>query len=160
MGYTTDFTGTFKLNKNLDAETHDLLKGLATTRRMARNIQGYGVEGEFYTLDREDFGQNRTPDVIDGNRPPRTQPGLWCQWTPTDDGLEIEWDGGEKFYCYVEWITYLVDRVLAPRGYKLNGTVAWSGEESGDLGAIQIVNNVVRVHKGEVLYNRVGERQN
>lgn len=160
MGYTTDFTGTFKLNKKLDAETHDLLTGLATTRRMARNIQGYGIEGEFYTLSREDFGQTKTPDVIDSNRPPRTQPGLWCHWIPTDDGLEIEWDGGEKFYEYTEWLVYLIDNVLAPHGYKLNGTVAWQGEDSSDLGAITIVNNKVKTHSGEVVYKRKGIAQN
>lgn len=156
MGYSTDFTGSFKLNKKLDAETFDLLKGLATTRRMARNIAGYGIEGEFYTLDRNDYGQDRTPDVIDGNRPPRTQPGLWCQWTPTDDGMEIEWDGGEKFYAYTEWLVYLIDNVLAPRGYKLTGTVAWRGEDSSDLGAIQVIDNKVKVHTGEVMYKAKG----
>ncbi len=36
MGYTTDFTGAFKLNKPLDDETYNLLVGLATTRRIKR----------------------------------------------------------------------------------------------------------------------------
>ena len=39
----------------------------------------------------------RGPDVKDYNRPPQGQPGLWCDWTPTDDGSAIRWNGTEKF---------------------------------------------------------------
>ena len=152
MGYTTEFTGTFKLNKKLDAETHKLLVGLSETRRVARNIEGYGVQGEFYVDGSGFAGQNREANIIDYNRPPKTQPGLWCNWTPTEDGMEIEWNGAEKFYYYVEWIEYLLNKVLLPRGYSLHGAVAWSGEEEGDLGAIQISKGVVRTLKGEVTY--------
>jgi hypothetical protein len=152
MGYTTEFTGTFKLNKKLDEETHRLLVGLSETRRVARNIEGYGVEGEFYVDGSGFAGQNREANIIDYNRPPKTQPGLWCNWTPTEDGMEIKWNGAEKFYYYVEWIEYLLNKVLLPRGYSLHGAVAWRGEEEGDLGAIQISKGVVRTLKGEVTY--------
>lgn len=143
MGYTTEFEGRFKFNKELDDDTYDLLVGLATTRRMKRNIEGYGIEGEFYCADRENFGQNRTPDVIDSNKPPRTQPSLWLKWIPTNDRLHLEWDGGEKFYSYVEWLKYLISKILSPRGYKLNGQVVWFGEDRGDMGAIVVEDNKV-----------------
>lgn len=152
MGYSTDFSGSFKLDKKLDKETQDLLEGLNTTRRMKRDLKGFGVEGEFYVGSRNDFGQDRTPDVVDYNSPPRTQPGLWCGWTPTGDGLAIEWDGGEKFYDYVEWIEYLIDSVLAPRGYALNGEVEWFGEDRSDMGKIVIVNNKVSTKTAQVSY--------
>ena len=31
----------------------------------------------------------------------------------------------EKFYYYVEWLRYLIDNILAPRGYILNGDVEY-----------------------------------
>ena len=145
MGYTTEFCGQFNLNKKLDDDTFNLLTGLARTRRMARNIEGFGVEGEFYWKDDGNCGQNDTPDVIDYNKPPKTQPSLWLQWVPTEDRMSIEWDGGEKFYSYVEWIQYLITVILEPRGYVLNGSVEWCGEERGDTGTITIENNVVTV---------------
>src|SRR5665213_2269968 len=132
MGYTTEFTGSFKLDKALDKETFDLLIGLSETRRVKRNIEGYGIEGEFYVSERDGYSQNRNPNIVDYNSPPKTQPGLWCNWAPNEAGTEIEWNGAEKFYNYVEWLVYLVDSILKPRRYLLTGVVAWYGEESND----------------------------
>lgn len=115
------------------------------TRRVKRRQPErlYGIEGEFYVDGKGNYGQDHTPDIIDYNKPPSTQPGLWNQWTPNDDGTEIIWDGGEKFYDYEEWIEYLIDKILAPNGYVLNGEVKWRGEEFEDIGTIEIKNNVV-----------------
>ena len=142
MGYSTDFYGVFKLNKRLEPEHHAFLKKLSETRRMARNVDPmYGIEGELYVED-DEIG------VVDHNRPPKTQPGLWCQWCPTEDGMGIEWDGGEKFYQYVEWLEYIIIVVLKPRGYVLSGEVRWSGEEQGDVGKIIVNDNKVTVSYG------------
>ena len=143
MGYTTEFRGQFNLNKELDDDTFNLLTGLAGTRRMARDIEGFGEEGEFFIDGKGFMGQDKDETVIDQNRPPKTQPSLWLQWVPTDDRMGIEWDCGEKFYHYVEWIEYLIEKILAPRGYVLNGDVEWCGEEWDDTGTISIVDNVV-----------------
>lgn len=86
---------------------------------------------------REDLG------ILDVNRRPNGQPGLWCQWVPNKKGTAIEWDGGEKFYYYVGWLEYIVKHFLGPWGYVLNGEVKWKGEERGDRGTIVVVNNVV-----------------
>lgn len=138
MGYLTNFSGKFFLNKPLDDVTFNFLKKLNETRRVARRVGAqYGVEGEFY-VDAFD-----SISVIDYNRNPQTQPGLWCQWIPTDDRLGIEWDGGEKFYNYIEWIEYLISKVLAPRGYIVNGIVEWKGEDFDDVGEIEINDNIV-----------------
>ena len=81
--------------------------------------------------------------IIDDDRPPSTQPSLWCHWAPNADGTALHWNGREKFYEYVAWIEYLVDAFLQPRGYTLNGTVRLQGEDREDTGAIEIEDNLV-----------------
>jgi len=152
MGYTTDFEGEFKVNKRVDKKTYDLLVGLASTRRMKRKglPAKYGIDGEFYIEDKEDFGQTHDPaqgEIVDYNTPPSTQPALWCQWEIKEDRKTIQWDGGEKFYEYVEWIEYLIERVLQPKGYVVNGDVKYQGEEIDDRGIIIIRDNKVTVQK-------------
>ena len=144
MGYTTDFSGKFNLNKELSPKMAQYLKLFNETRRMKRNTdEVFGVDGEFFIFGGGDFGQNREPNIIDFNQPPITQPSLWCQWCPTNDLMGIEWDGGEKFYNYTEWLVYLIHKILAPNGYVLNGVVEWEGEERNDVGSIIVENNRV-----------------
>ncbi|KKL86082.1 hypothetical protein LCGC14_1948340, partial [marine sediment metagenome] len=71
------------------------------------------------------------------------------QWILTGDRQHIEWDGGEKFYGYVEWIEYIIEKILKPRSYVLNGKVEWSGEDEDDFGTILVINNKVEVIEGE-----------
>lgn len=117
-----------------------------------------GIEGEFYVGSPANMGQNRCESIIDFNRPPTTQPGLWCNWTvgdiyetPLSEALleekgvaqTIVWDEGEKFYNYVEWLEYLIKSFLIPWGYTLNGEVQWRGEDWSDNGTISVTDNVV-----------------
>jgi hypothetical protein len=145
MGYTTDFRGQFDFNMELDDETYEFLIKLNQTRRMKRDLPPeYGEEGEFYVDGGGHAGQAREDNIIDYNRPPGTQPGLWCQWEPSEDKLHLGWDGGEKFYYYTEWLEYLIEKILATKGYILNGVVQYRGEEIDDYGIITIFNNQVR----------------
>ena len=141
MGYETKFQGVWKLNKKLDDITYKFLVDLSESRRMKRNvISVYGVEGEFFT----DGGQSTIgSNIIDINSPPKTQPSLHCDWAPTEDRMGIEFNDSEKFYNYIEWIEYIISKVLAPRGYVLNGVVKWRGEEFSDTGKIEICDNMV-----------------
>lgn len=153
MGYTTDFEGGFNITPNLSQKDNEFLTKFSETRRMARNVgPEYGIEGEFYVDGTGWAGQDHDKNVINYNRPPGTQPGLWCQWIPTDDGCELIWDGGEKFYNYVEWLDYLIDKILAPRGYTLNGECQWFGEERDDVGVIIVKNNKVTTKVGKLTY--------
>ena len=190
MGYTTDFKGSFTLDKPLTADQKEYLDMFADTRRMTRDpvklqmmkdarmgntrcfelldILGLplGPKGEFYCgtgmagQDGGCFNSGLDNSVVDynvapgeakwGDTKPKAkggQPGLWCQWNPNEDGTEIAWDGSEKFYNYIEWIQYLITTFLAPWGYKVNGEVVWQGEETGDVGVIEIVDNEVFVHE-------------
>ena len=140
MGYTTDFNGQFLLNKPLSHDLKDYLDAFNESRRVSRRLsEAFGIEGEFYV------GDDRDDDIIDYNRPPKTQPGLWCQWRPNDDGTAIEWDGGEKFYNYVEWLEYIIKNFLAPKDYVLNGAVNWQGESLDDMGIINVKDNVISI---------------
>ena len=145
MGYSTEFEGSFKINKPVDDDTYELLYGLATTRRMKRKLgPEYGIEGEFFIAKDSFFGQDETPDIIDYNSPPITQPSLWCQWLIQEDRCTIKWDEQEKFYDYVSWIVYLIDKILKPRGYIVNCKVKWSGQSPNDTETIIVTDNKVR----------------
>ena len=150
MGYTTEFSGQFTFNKPLDDDTYQLVTGLATTRRMKRNVdeEKYGKDGEFYIEGGGYAGQADEDNIVDYNRPPADQPGLWLQWVPTDDRWHLEWDGGEKFYYYVEWLEYLIKKIFAPRGYVLHGEVRWRGEDFDDIGVITVEDNKVSTKEG------------
>lgn len=154
MGYDTTFEGRFALDRPLDEKTYTFMRKLNATRRMKRKLgPEYGVDGEFFV----DGGGYRGQDfaetsIVDPNHPPSTQPGLWCKWCPTADRTAIEWDGGEKFYDYIQWIEYLIARVLEPEGYRLNGTVQWWGQDHTDYGCIVVSNNVVVVQRGQQVY--------
>ena len=153
MGYTTEFTGKFVLNKILDDDTFDFLVKLNETRRMKREVDSkYGVEGEFFVDGTGFSGQDDDKSIIDYNRPPRTQPSLWCQWRPTEDRMGIEWDEGEKFYDYVEWLTYIVKNFLEPKRYILNGNVEWIGEDPNDRGMIVVKDNKITTKKAKIVY--------
>lgn len=171
MGYTTTFEDHVTVTPPLNAEEISYLKDFATTRRMDR------AEGPYFVLGPGYYGQDATPGVRDHNRPPAGQPGLWCQWVPTEDGAGIEWDGREKFYDAAEWMGFLIDHFLKPgavasrdlRGsikqderlefftfdHLVEGTIYAEGEESGDLWAIKVVANDVSVHQGVVTYKRL-----
>ncbi len=165
MGYTTDFSGTFKLNKPLKKVHKDYLvqfsyhrhirwnpravknlpdpvreaAGLPLGRGAAYFLGSVDAEGEEIYLD------SAVEDglAIDDSRPPVGVPDNWCQWIPNRPGTAIKWDGNEKFYSYDKWIKYLIKHFLAPWGYKLNGTVKWQGESEEDVGEIVVKNNQV-----------------
>jgi hypothetical protein len=140
----------------------------------------YGRDGEYFALDDGDFGQgghNVDKSIIDYNTAPgqtpyngtgdfekiyklnqkkekegTCQPGLWCQWIIEGDGEALVWDGGEKFYNYVEWLKYLIAHFFSKWGVLLNGTIHWTGEDSTDMGQIVVENNVVKVLRGVITY--------
>ena len=178
MGYTTDFRGTLKFNRPLTDEEKNYINALAETRRVKRDVKKlmelydgehgnpfatektaeaiYGLEGEYFVDDNDSAG------VIDYNCPPgqksygskfngKGQPGLHCQWIINEDG-ELEWDGNEKFYSYIEWLHYLINHFFSKLGLLLNGEIEWEGEESSDLGKIIVVDNVISTKTGTIVY--------
>jgi hypothetical protein len=103
-----------------------------------------GKQGAYFTGSKDVGGQDFDhKTVANRNKPPSGVPSLWCQWVPNENGTEIVWDGGEKFYSYVEWLEYIIANFLAPWGYTLNGTVRWRGESFDDIGKILVKDNKV-----------------
>lgn len=101
--------------------------------------QSAGLPSHGKGLDFREWSRQKEAAINAGN----AQPGLWCQWVPNVDGSEIEWDGGEKFTEYEEWLNYIIRHFLAPWGYQLNGEMGWSGDESEDHGVLYVRDNVV-----------------
>lgn len=160
MGYSTDFFGSLTIEPALKAEHKTYLEALATTRRMKRKASltkhredpariavglPIGADAEYFVGASGMAGQEDTADVADYNSPPGEQPGLWMQWTPNSNGTGYEWDGGEKFYEYEEWLRYAIEHFFKPWGYTLNGEIEWQGEDSGDRGILNVNNNTLRV---------------
>ena len=139
-GDATELEGYFKVNKPLDEETQFIIRGLRHGMSQKRDSQlladylgmsleecliKYGVDGQLYVKDNNVavichkgyIKQQITYQPWIGSFIPR------FSWKYFPEEQAIRWDRSEKFYCYVEWIQYLIDYVLAPRGYVLNGHV-------------------------------------
>jgi hypothetical protein len=143
-----------------------------------------GIEGAYFVGGEGSYGQDNDESVADYNTAPGSshvepgpmetfsqrylehvererkaiaggaQPGLWCQWKPTDDGTLIVWDGGEKFYEYIPWIQYLIDNFLTRWGRVLHGDVEWRGEEYDDRGRIVIIESKVFIQHPKDVWTR------
>ena len=161
MGYTTDFYGTLTFDKPVSNWLRDYINRFSSTRRMPRDNEKIkeiypnwkelcffgklGENGEYFAPISKVWGQEEDDSIIDYNGwECKVQPGLWCQWIINDNG-ELEWDGGEKFYKYIEWLEYLIKHFFKPLGYVLNGDIQWQGEDRGDIGTIHVEDNVIRI---------------
>jgi hypothetical protein len=117
MGYETTFEGKFTFDRPLTPEHKAVLDELAQAEHVAGE-DGKPARGAGETVS-------------------------YCQWTPTPDGRGLHWDMGEKFYCWQQWLEYIIERHLKPWGYTLGGQVRWQGEETGDAGVIYVRGNRV-----------------
>lgn len=149
MGYTTEFKGQIRVEPKLSQEEIEFFTKFTETRRMECD------QGPYYVNRGGSFGQDSTDTgVISYNSPPSGQPGLWCQWIPTEDGQFIEWNGTEKFYNSVEWMQYLITHFFGDhpkaaeelpflKSHLLSGRIEAHGEEYGDRWVLIVENNTV-----------------
>lgn len=100
-----------------------------------------GIEGEFYAGDSVFY---QAGGILDPNLPPKTQPGLWCDWVPNENGTALLWDGDETFYHHEAWLKYLIANFFTPWGYSLTGNVQWVSIpfDSGTLSVVE--NNILQ----------------
>lgn len=170
MGYTTEFTGRFKLTPHLNKAQVKYLQAFCESRRMKRDEQivkqqpdslresvglPVGTDGEFCVSNSDDNmcfltreEMKKRSGVLDYNEPPGDQPGLWCLWVPTDDGRHLRWNGREKFYHYSEWLNYMVKSFFKLWGVRLDGYVTWKGQDRGDRGMIVADGEIISVLTG------------
>lgn len=163
MGYTTEFNGQIEIVPPLNAEEIAYLNKFNQSRRMLR------TEGPYYAEPGTTHGQYyNNPSVLDHNCPPQGQPGLWCQWVPTNDGTAIEWDGGEKFYDSAKWMKYLIEHFIGsdPKAkdalpflqpHILNGTIKAQGEDSEDRWDLVVRDN--KVYEVSYEFKATNERE-
>ena len=159
MGYTTDFEGTVSIEPPLNVSEISFLTEFNETRRMHRS------KGPLFVRGSGAYGQGDDEDIIDNNRPHPDQPGLWCQWTPSNEGHDLEWDGGEKFYNSVEWMRYIIDHFLKPgaiaknalpflqANHVCNGEIEAEGESGDDHWKLVVENNKVGEKQGRVVFD-------
>jgi len=161
MGYTTDFEGQIGIEPPLNEKEIEYINKFSDTRRMDRKNGPYYVGGTGMA------GQDHESDIRNYNAPDDTQPGLWCQWVPTEEGDAIEWDGNEKFYESEKWMQYIIDHFLGEnplaklnqpehfgflQGHKLNGDIYAQGEEHDDTWKLEVADGVVTVKQATVTY--------
>jgi len=157
LGYTTEFTGRFNLNKKLEDKHSLFLKNYARTRHCSYKVKpsncmidvniSPGYFGEFFAADNSDYYNSKYEKFItEMNDNPNT-PGLWCNWQPTEDNLGIEWNGMEKFYSYVEWLNFIMSKFLIPWGYELSGSIFFQGEDEEDNGVIKVKDNFAFINE-------------
>lgn len=128
MGYNTDFFGSVEVDPPVDLFLATKLRDISAS--------GDGIP---------DDGISDAPEYG------------WLQWILNEEGDEISWDGGEKFYDAAEWMKWLIDTHLAPAGHVCNGTIEARGDESDDHWFLIVENNQVYTQQGAV--QPTGERE-
>lgn len=137
-GDVTVFDGYFQIDRPLDVETEDIMDALANGRCLARDVEKlakalnmgvaeckrlYGQEGQYFLGEDETSVLPAKRNFFENNDFSGQPPHSCLRWEYHADDHTIRADDVEKHYCYQEWITLLVEDVLAPRGYVVNGTV-------------------------------------
>ena len=166
-GYLIYFQGSFLIDKPLEPEHRRYLQRFSDNQRVIwfeerieripdplRVAVGLpvGPDGAYFvgkeTVAR-DFeilmnGDERLIKAYD--KSPHGQPGLWCDWVPSEDGQHILHNGAEKSVSAEEWLYYLIEHFLRPWSYSLSGQVQWQLLEvdSEQRGTITIENNVIQ----------------
>jgi len=172
MGYETIFKGEFWFDRPLSEAHLKYLTTFCETRRVKRDpkklrdysietkdkklledpvrlaagILSPGIDGEFFVGNTKNMGQDKDISTIDTNKPPSTQPDLWCYWSPTKDGTKIVMeDEILRFNYHTEWLIYIINNFIKPWGYLMYGSMKWQGEEIRDRGVIRVRNNKITI---------------
>lgn len=118
----------------------------------------YGAHHDIYCFD----PSKPNPFEVNSYNPKITD-SFWCEWSFLDsdgeflgdrsdkeisrliknDEICFGWNGAEKFYCYEEWLHFLLPNFLIPSGVVLNGATLAVGEDNGDARYIIINDNEV-----------------
>jgi len=116
--------------------------------RRKESDMGYTTEfdGEFRLNKPLDDDTFYALEDLDGSYSNGELPDSYCQWKVGADWQSIKWDGGEKFYYYIEWIRAINRQYLLPKKYILNGEVLFQGESVKDCGRIVANDGKIEVY--------------
>lgn len=155
MGYTTKFTGQFRLDRKLHPSHANYLRAFNDSRHMRFNTKRaegiddpyrvaaglpVGREGMYCAFVREGVSVGRGI-VLEDASPLGPNTSRYCDWVPTDDDQGIAWDGAEKFGGFAAWLAFVVEHFLDRWSYAVRGAVAWEGKSDGDTGVLVVLNN-------------------
>lgn len=144
MGYNIYYEGKIKIDKPLDDETYNIIMGLSESRRMtwdADKLERDGIAkkseigevGEFFFGHKDmEFRQLKEFEkkyILNCNCPPGSQPSLNGVWIVTNDRMGLVWNRNEKSYGGHNWLKYIVEKILKPKGYNAEGIINWFTEE-------------------------------
>lgn len=111
MGYTTEFSGELKFNRELKASEILLIQSMAQ-ENPDDHPEWVRTEGDQYS---------------------------YIKWELTNNLNALQWDGGEKFYNAVEALNMLIKTLwVESPDLRLSGVLNAQGEEIGDLWQIHI----------------------
>jgi len=100
-----------------------------------------GRQGGYFVGAAAAEGSYREPSVVDSNKPPSGQPGLWCPWAPTNDRSGIRHTGVPSDENG-KWLRYIIDHFLKPWGYTVDGLVSWENRYAS--GRVKAYKNIVK----------------
>lgn len=169
MGYSVNYYGSIDIEPPLDSELHERINAWLACHHAQYDVDKiYQVDpdADLHTVDGNPVGENGwnwvkvfidphspayepyLPAVID-ERHSDPMPSLWSDLILEHDykmgSAVLKWNGIEKSYEIPSWIEILIQNVLAPNGYVLNGVLSWEGDDNDDTGSIRVVDNDVIV---------------
>ncbi len=110
MGYTTQFDGSLKFNREMTEPELAFIKSM------------FWLEGDY-----------SAPWIHPHGKPHYIQ----LELTKDNDG--IQWDGSEKFYDAVEAVNFIIDNAKRQiTDFALSGQLLAQGEEVGDIWRLKI----------------------
>lgn len=155
MGAHTTYIGHIAINPPLSPPEVDVVRALNRTRRW----DGPGGALRTSTHPGDDAPPQDRTDAY--NRPAPGAPGLWCPWTACERGHCLHWDGLEKPYTGDRWLRWTIDTLLRPGAeiagtewarrhsltcdHGLEGIIVGERHESGELFALSVSDNMVRM---------------
>lgn len=155
MGYDTNFDGSIDIQPALSKELTDYIRQFSNIRHFKRDISkihelngGLGLsfclngnpgeDGCFYIGNdlKTDLVSVSNDEVLDGL-------SYWCDFTVKPDGTKILWTQAGKTRCGLEWVTFMINHLIAPFGHVCNGKFECQGDNFDDKWEICVENNEV-----------------
>lgn len=170
MGYETDFYGGLAFYPQISPLHRDYLAGFFNKNHYTISQEAYKQVAHYsdlHTLCGLPLDEHCTFYLPVESRPllsdrPKysnkvvanpTLPSAYCPLRITDTDILIR---NGKSYDWEEWLTWVINNLLAPWNYTLAGEIEWSGEEPDDRGKIvATAGQWPTIYRAEIAYKAV-----